>query len=346
MIASFTGSATGLPLVGVSDVDLLDPATRDQPPHSPGRVVVAPRAARAWLEGTWFRSCHEERPLTEVLTVSRTHEDHAARDRRRTDHRRPARPARDRVRTQAPPARGRADRPQRRRRPRRRAPLPRPGDPRRRPGPGRLRGLVKAVRGYDPAKATDFLGYAVPTIRGELRRHFRDHGWTVRPPRSIQELQPRSRRAATSCGSGWGVTRGPTRSPTSWTSTRPPSARRWGPSGCFVPSSLDAAPEDGVPAADRLAASEPGYTRVDARVTLRPLLRDLSERERRILRLRFYDGAYPGRDRARDRRDPDAGLAAALGALRPAPRGAAGRRLTTGRRGEERHAAAGLEQEA
>ena len=52
-------------------------------------------------------------------------------------------------------------------------------------------GLVKAARGYDPERATDFLSYAVPTIRGEVRRYFRDHGWTVRPPRTVQQAQAR-----------------------------------------------------------------------------------------------------------------------------------------------------------
>ena len=50
-------------------------------------------------------------------------------------------------------------------------------------------GLVKAVRRFDPATRNDLLTYAVPTIRGELLRHFRDHGWSVRPPRRVQELQ-------------------------------------------------------------------------------------------------------------------------------------------------------------
>src|SRR6478609_10361000 len=50
-------------------------------------------------------------------------------------------------------------------------------------------GLVKAVRGFDPDRGFDFLSFAIPTIRGEVRRHFRDLGWTVRPPRSIQETQ-------------------------------------------------------------------------------------------------------------------------------------------------------------
>jgi RNA polymerase sigma-B factor len=50
-------------------------------------------------------------------------------------------------------------------------------------------GLVKAVNGYDPARGSGFLAYAVPTILGELRRHFRDYTWSVRPPRALQELQ-------------------------------------------------------------------------------------------------------------------------------------------------------------
>ncbi len=50
-------------------------------------------------------------------------------------------------------------------------------------------GLVKAVRGYRPGPDTDFRSYAFPTIRGELKRHFRDNAWAVRPPRRIQDLQ-------------------------------------------------------------------------------------------------------------------------------------------------------------
>ncbi len=151
-------------------------------------------------------------------------------------------------------------------------------------------GLVKAVRAYDPGRATDFLGYAVPTIRGEVRRHFRDRGWTVRPPRSVQELQPRVRAAR---GELWqrlgrdprteeiaeelGLDEGPVR-------------EAMGVEGCFTPSSIDASPDDGPSVADRLGASDPGYARAEARVTLRPLLRGLSDRERRILAMRFRDG--------------------------------------------------------
>ncbi len=50
-------------------------------------------------------------------------------------------------------------------------------------------GLVKAISRFDPDLQHDFLSYAVPTMRGEVRRYFRDHGWAVRPPRRIQDLQ-------------------------------------------------------------------------------------------------------------------------------------------------------------
>lgn len=52
-------------------------------------------------------------------------------------------------------------------------------------------GLVKAIRGYDPSWGRGFTAYALPTISGELKRYFRDHGWLVRPPRFLQELRAR-----------------------------------------------------------------------------------------------------------------------------------------------------------
>src|SRR3954453_12372315 len=56
--------------------------------------------------------------------------------------------------------------------------------------------LTTAVQRFDPQRAADavgpqFIAFAAVTIRGEVRRHFRDHGWVIRPPRRIQELQPR-----------------------------------------------------------------------------------------------------------------------------------------------------------
>jgi len=49
-------------------------------------------------------------------------------------------------------------------------------------------GLINAVDRFDPGRGTDFLSFAVPTITGEVRRHFRDHGWAARVPRRLKEL--------------------------------------------------------------------------------------------------------------------------------------------------------------
>ena len=48
--------------------------------------------------------------------------------------------------------------------------------------------LIKAIDGFDPERGTAFSSFAVPSIAGALKRHYRDSGWAVRPPRGLQEL--------------------------------------------------------------------------------------------------------------------------------------------------------------
>ncbi len=152
-------------------------------------------------------------------------------------------------------------------------------------------GLVKAVRGFEPDRGRDFLSYAVPTVRGELRRHFRDHGWAVRPPRSVQELQPRITAAEADLSQELG------RSP------RPSEvAARLGVEldrvldslaahGCFAPASLDGSDlDDDEGPGHRLGDDDPGFARAEARVALRPLLKGLPSRDRLILEMRFVRG--------------------------------------------------------
>jgi RNA polymerase sigma-B factor len=152
--------------------------------------------------------------------------------------------------------------------------------------------LIKAVRGYDPAKATTFVAYAIPTIRGELRRHFRDSGWVVRPPRRLQELDARIRAVQSELSHRLG------RAPT-WeeiaeaVGVDPQTAREAEQiTSCYRPASFDAvsSPVGHLTLADRLADDDEGYSAAEARVLLEPLLRGLSDRERLIIDLRFVAG--------------------------------------------------------
>src|ERR687893_85607 len=61
-------------------------------------------------------------------------------------------------------------------------------------------GLLKAIDRFDPARETAFSSFAVPTILGELKRHFRDKGWSVRVPRDLQELAVRVDRVGEQIG--------------------------------------------------------------------------------------------------------------------------------------------------
>jgi hypothetical protein len=93
---------------------------------------------------------------------------------------------------------------------------------------------------FDPTKADDFLTFAVPTIRGEVRRHFRDHGWTVRPPRSVQELQAaiNADAADPATGGARDVSDEQVAARLGVTAAQVREARA--AQGCFAPTSLDA----------------------------------------------------------------------------------------------------------
>ena len=152
--------------------------------------------------------------------------------------------------------------------------------------------LVKAARGYDPEMGSDFLSYAVPTIRGEIKRHFRDLGWMVRPPLRIQELQARITAFDAELSQSLG------RSPRSSEVAAHLGERlddvteALATVGCFTPSSLDRpAGENGTMAvSDLLGSEDDARGAVEARAMLAPVVRRLAERDRRILLLRFFRG--------------------------------------------------------
>ncbi len=152
-------------------------------------------------------------------------------------------------------------------------------------------GLTKAIRRFDPTLRNDLLTFAVPTIRGEIQRYFRDQGWTVRPPRRIQELQGRAQGAVHDLEQSLG--REPTDEETADALDVPVAEYREAMAvlGCFHPASLDlpvgsdtATLGDLIPDGD-----DDNLDATDARVMLEPVVRRLSARDQRILHLRFVE---------------------------------------------------------
>ncbi|GAB3988121.1 sigma-70 family RNA polymerase sigma factor [Nocardioides marmoraquaticus] len=157
--------------------------------------------------------------------------------------------------------------------------------------------LTRAAQNYDVSRAgSSFLSYAVPTMQGEVRKHFRDHGWMVRPTRRVQEMQAKVNK---------------TRALLVTELQREPSvtevAERLGEEvdgvleasaadGCFTPSSLDApaggadTDEGSSTLGSLLGSDDRDLLAAEARVEVEPLLRDLGERDQRIIGLRYYQG--------------------------------------------------------
>jgi RNA polymerase sigma-B factor len=152
-------------------------------------------------------------------------------------------------------------------------------------------GLVKAVDGFDPERGKPFAAYAVPTILGELRRHFRDHVWTVRLPRGLQELTMSVDAATTELTEELG--RLPTAAELSerldvsvedvLEAIEASHARRT--LSLDAPRRTDG--DDPGPAIEALPASEPGFDRVEAE--LASAAADLDTREWNVLKMRFND---------------------------------------------------------
>jgi RNA polymerase sigma-B factor len=151
--------------------------------------------------------------------------------------------------------------------------------------------LTKAARRFDPEAGHDFLSYAVPTIRGELRRYFRDNGWMVRPPRKVQELQSRVFAAEAELAATLGRSPSVTEVATHLDVPRRDVVEALSAEGCFVPTSLDKSVggDSSTTIGDLLGDTDTDTEAVEARVVLAPVVRRLSERDRQVLRLRFYD---------------------------------------------------------
>lgn len=154
-------------------------------------------------------------------------------------------------------------------------------------------GLVKAVDRFDPHRGVTLAAFATPTVLGEIKRHFRDKGWAIRVPRQVQELRIALAPATED------LTHELKRSP-----TVPELAERLGVSDeelleaiessyAYRTDSLDVLADDEGPTVDvgsQLGVSDRALEAVDDRESLKPLLAELSDREKLIIDMRFFRG--------------------------------------------------------
>mgnify|MGYP000044142516 FL=1 len=151
--------------------------------------------------------------------------------------------------------------------------------------------LVRAVRSFDPSHERDLLAYAVPSMTGEIRRHFRDHSWTIRPPREVQRAHTRLVRTGVALDrvDDTSVSALAAEVEESVEVVREALLAR----SCFSLVSLDSpvgGESDGEAGLVRDVADPDvaeSMERTEARLLVRPLLATLTPRDRDLLRLRF-----------------------------------------------------------
>ncbi len=153
-------------------------------------------------------------------------------------------------------------------------------------------GLVQAINRFDPTHGAAFLSFAVPTMMGEVRRHFRDRSWSVYVPRTAKENYLRVGPAAEDLTNRLG------RSP-----TVSELAEELGLSHdavtdailagyAYTPDSIDSrtsSSEDDRPLAENLAVEDSSYDHVDDFLTVKPLIEKLPPEDRAVLKMRFFD---------------------------------------------------------
>ena len=157
-------------------------------------------------------------------------------------------------------------------------------------------GLCKAVQGYRPqGDGSSFAAFAVPTITGELKRHFRDHGWLVRPTRELQEVGQSVRNALPTLTQR--LHRQPSRRELAEFLGVPAKtvAQAQLAQGSYQGWSLDVpVGESATSLGDTFPAADDGFGPLEAALTIDPAVSRLAPRERTILRLRFWEDLTQG----------------------------------------------------
>lgn len=152
-------------------------------------------------------------------------------------------------------------------------------------------GLINAVDRFQPDRGSDFFSFAVPTISGEVRRHFRDQGWSMRVPRRLKDLHVAINATVSELSQGLG--RAPRPSEIAAKLDVPVAEVLEGleAAQAYRSSSLDemlTSEEGGATLGDLLGEADAELERVEYQQALEPLLGELPERERTIVMLRFF----------------------------------------------------------
>ncbi|MGV0791447.1 SigB/SigF/SigG family RNA polymerase sigma factor [Mycolicibacterium sp. XJ1819] len=153
-------------------------------------------------------------------------------------------------------------------------------------------GLVNAVNRFDPDNGAEFLSFAVPTMMGEVRRHFRDHGWAVKVPRRLKDLQSQLVKARSELSQEMGRAPTPTEVAEHLGIDRELVVEATIASSNYSTLSTDvqSSPgDDNWSIGDTLGDVDPNLDKVIDVVTIRPLIAALPERERTVLTLRFFE---------------------------------------------------------
>jgi RNA polymerase sigma-B factor len=150
--------------------------------------------------------------------------------------------------------------------------------------------LLKAARSFDPSHGVEFLSYAVVTMKGEVKRQFRDYGWMVRPPRPVQKLQADVSRADAELTQALGRSPRVAEVAAHLGVEEDDVLEALSADGCFSPTSLDTpvGPDGAGVLGDLIPDDNKALTEAEARVMLAPVVRALPDRERQVLYLRFF----------------------------------------------------------
>ena len=155
-------------------------------------------------------------------------------------------------------------------------------------------GLIKAIDRFDPSRGLEFTTFATPTIMGEIKRHFRDKGWSVRVPRRLQELSAKVTQATEE------LTRELNRTPTVTEIAERLDAsvdevlEAMESSSAYSSVPLEGAgsnSDDDAPSViDRFATEDADLESIDDRMVIEDAIASFSEREQEVVRMRFVEG--------------------------------------------------------